>query len=51
MDPFNFKIYINLFIQAVIFNEKILTRPSPPAVENMFPLFEKSTLETSFERS
>ncbi len=35
----------------MIFNENILTKPSPPAVQNIFPLFEKSTLETSLLKS
>lgn len=35
----------------MIFNENILTKPSPPAVQNIFPLFEKSTQETSLLKS
>lgn len=34
-----------------MFRENILTKPSPPAVQNMFPLLEKSTLETSLLKS
>lgn len=34
-----------------MFRENSRTRPSPPAVQNMLPLLEKSTLETSLLRS
>ena len=44
------KCYI-VINQAVILSENILTKPSPPAVQNIFPLLEKSTLDTSLLRS
>ena len=36
---------------AVMFKPNIRTKPSPPAVQNIFPLFEKSTLDTSLLKS